>query len=337
MRRHRIHHPSRTSPRSVLTATGRGVIPAAPASIGDRVGLLRRLEIPTWLALGFCYAGWIALTLHWRALPLWVLGPAGACLTCLYAHLCHEVIHGHPTRYRRLNALLIWPPLSVYLPFPLFRDSHLRHHGVRHLTCPLRDPESYYMTPAAWAGSGALWRWLMIVNQTFAGRMAIGPALMLAGVWRDELRRLARGDRRHLGAWLSHLAGVGVVLGWLVLVCGMPLWLFFVAILYPGLSLMLMRSYVEHRPGADHDRRCAIVEGGPFFGFLFLFNNLHVVHHRHPGVPWFDLPALYRRQRAHWLARNGGFFYAGYGEVARRYLLTPRDHPRHPGPPPSGA
>ena len=31
------------------------------------------------------------------------------------------------------------------------------------------------------------------------------------------------------------------------------------------------------------------------------------------------------------LARNGGYRLAGYAEVARRWMLTPRDHPRHPG------
>jgi hypothetical protein len=31
------------------------------------------------------------------------------------------------------------------------------------------------------------------------------------------------------------------------------------------------------------------------------------------------------------LARNGGFRYAGYGEIARRFLLKPKDSPAHPG------
>jgi len=43
------------------------------------------------------------------------------------------------------------------------------------------------------------------------------------------------------------------------------------------------------------------------------------------------LPKIYRANREAVLTRNGGYRLAGYAEVARRWLLTPRDHPRHPG------
>lgn len=72
-----------------------------------------------------------------------------------------------------------------------------------------------------------------------------------------------------------------------------------------------------------------MVEKAPLLGLLFLNNNLHVVHHRWPGEPWYRLPRLYRAGREEVLAQ-GGPVYAGYGGVAARYLLRPHDRLIHP-------
>ena len=65
--------------------------------------------------------------------------------------------------------------------------------------------------------------------------------------------------------------------------------------------------------------------------WLYLSNNLHALHHERPGLPWFVLPKIYRANREAVLARNGGYRLSGYAEVARRWLVASRDHPRHPG------
>ncbi|MFN6978595.1 MAG: fatty acid desaturase, partial [Gemmobacter sp.] len=67
----------------------------------------------------------------------------------------------------------------------------------------------------------------------------------------------------------------------------------------------------------------------------FLNNNLHVVHHMHPNVPWYRLPALYAANRAHYRRRNDGYVYRSYAEVFRRYALRAKDpvaHPVYPWP-----
>ncbi len=66
------------------------------------------------------------------------------------------------------------------------------------------------------------------------------------------------------------------------------------------------------------------------FGLLFLHNNLHAAHHADPTVPWYRLPAWYRRNRAALVAANGGLVYDGYLDVARRFLLATHDTPAHP-------
>ena len=70
--------------------------------------------------------------------------------------LQHEIIHNHPTRWRRLNRALGTWPLVLWLPFEIYRRTHLQHHNDNRLTDPLEDPESYYHTSEQWRAWG---RW----------------------------------------------------------------------------------------------------------------------------------------------------------------------------------
>jgi fatty acid desaturase len=63
---------------------------------------------------------------------------------------------------------------------------------------------------------------------------------------------------------------------------------------------------------------------------LFLNNNFHVVHHMHPGVAWYKLPALYFGNRAHYLRRNDGYQYRSYAEIFRQFLFRAKDPVPHP-------
>src|SRR5947208_12747338 len=86
-------------------------------------GFLRRLEAPTWgLALAI-YGGWGALTWGYGALPWWLVLPLGAWLTAWHMSFQHEVVHGHPTRSRRVNDALGFAPLSLWLPYARYRQT----------------------------------------------------------------------------------------------------------------------------------------------------------------------------------------------------------------------
>ena len=106
------------------------------------------------------------------------------------------------------------------------------------------------------------------------------------------------------------------------------------AVAYLGLSILNLRTFAEHQAHEAEGGRSVIVEASPVFGLLFLNNNLHYVHHEHPRVPWYDLPALYRSRKAEFLAANASYSFTGYGDMFRRYLFhrkTPVPHP-YPAP-----
>jgi fatty acid desaturase len=47
-------------------------------------------------------------------------------------------------------------------------------------------------------------------------------------------------------------------------------------------------------------------------------------------MAWYQLPKVYGAQRARLLAENGGYFYKGYREVVRRFLLKAKEPVVHP-------
>jgi fatty acid desaturase len=286
------------------------------------------VEAPTLILICACYAVWVLVTLAHASIPGPLLACIGACVLTLHGSLQHEAIHGHPSGNTRLDALLVGVPLSLWLPYPVYRASHLRHHASN-LTDPLDDPESAYVDAATWS-SWPRWRraWAQM-QRTLAGRLLLGPIDVTLRLWAAELRAIVDGDRSRLPTWIVHALSMAAVIVWLELVCGMPLWLYLVAFVYPGISLTLLRSFAEHRVAADPAHRSVIVEAHPLWGLLFLSNNLHAVHHRWPGLPWYAIAPRYRRHRELLLRQNGGYRLAGYAEVFRRWAWRRKDAAVH--------
>ncbi len=259
-----------------------------------------------------------------------IVCPLAAVLVTLQSSLQHEVLHGHPTRSPAVNEALVYCVFGLFIPYRRFKSLHLRHHNNDRLTDPYDDPESFYL---AWRDWDRLPRFLQAVltfNNTLAGRLLVGPAVSLIGFYGSELRMLTGGNRVVLRAWLHHLAGVVPLAAYVTLVGGMPLLLYVVAVAYPGMSLLMLRTYAEHRAHENAEARSIIVEFCPIFSLLFLNNNLHVVHHAHPRAPWYRLPALYRSAREDWQRRNEGYVFASYFALAKQYFVKVKEPVPHP-------
>ena len=286
------------------------------------------VDWPTLFLIIGCYLVW-GLAITWLA-SLWLpLAIAVAALSItLHSSLQHEVLHGHPFRNRLWNETLVSLPLGLLFPYWRFRDTHLAHHRDEHLTDPYDDPESNFQDPQVWARLSRPRRVLLRFNNALAGRMLVGPALSAAGFIAADMRAIAAGDRAILRHWLLHLAGLAMV-AWLVRGAAMPGWAYLLSA-YMGLSVLKIRTYLEHRAHDLARGRTVIIDGGYVLPFLFLNNNLHGVHHAKPNVAWYRLPALYRANREDYLRRNEGYHYGSYAEVFRRYFLRAKDPVPHP-------
>ncbi len=320
-------------PPSPSTTTTRSTerLPAEAQQQGRKAAAAHRraptgpaVEWPTLLVAVAIYGGWGTLTWFHQSLPAWLLPLAGGYLVCWHGSLQHEVVHGHPTRWARLNRALAWPPLGLWLPFEVYRRTHLAHHRTPDLTVPGLDPESAFVSHGDWNGAGRLRRWLLGINATLAGRVLLGPWLTVAAAWHGAARHWH--ERRVRRVWLVHAGGVALVLTWTGWVCGLPWWLYLAAFAWPGLGLTLVRSYAEHRPDPDPTRRTVNVHGSPWMALLYLNNNHHVAHHACPAVPWYRLPAVAHGERP----------ALSYRELVWRYALRARAGPVHPRATPAG-
>jgi fatty acid desaturase len=288
------------------------------------------VEVPTLLLIVLAYGGWLLATAAYGHWPLWIVAPAAAVLLTLHSSLQHEIIHGHPTRWCWVNRLLGIVPLSLWLPFERYRQLHLRHHIDERLTDPLDDPESYYWAPEEWTRLRPFHRVLLRWQQTLAGRFLVGSFWRIVIFLRGELRAAVRDEQGVRGVWIEHLLWCVPVVLWVALVCHMPVWIYIAAVVVPSNGITLIRSFAEHRAHPDARQRTALVERAWILGPLFLFNNLHALHHETPAIPWYEYNARYRVERERLIVQNGGLVYASYLDVARRYLFRPHDVLQHP-------
>ena len=117
---------------------------AQPSDLSATTADYTRTSWPTLGLIAACYGLW--------GLALWPIGAVspifGLLLVALsvafHASLQHEVIHGHPTRWRWLNTLIIAPALTLVIPYLRFRVTHLALHSDARLTDPYDEPESNF-------------------------------------------------------------------------------------------------------------------------------------------------------------------------------------------------
>jgi len=286
------------------------------------------IEWPTLAMVVICYAGLVGV-LAWGG----VIGVAGsvvllAVFIALHSSLQHEILHGHPFRSAVLSEALVFPAVGLFVPYQRFRDLHLLHHYDPNLTDPYDDPESNYADPAAWAVTSTPIKALYRFNNLLLGRMLVGPTISLWRLYKDDFGAFTKGERSILWAYGLHGLGMIPVL-YVVQGAAIPLWAYAMAS-YFGFSLLKIRTYLEHRAHEKVPGRSVIIESRGPLSILFLNNNFHSVHHAHPKLAWYKLPACYAERRSHFLDRNQSYYYASYVDVFRQYFLRAKDSVPHP-------
>lgn len=293
---------------------------------------IKEIDQTEWGTLGLiimCYGFWLG------GLALWTTGFWG--LSCLmlpvlaafHTSLQHETIHGHPTRFAALNECLVSLPIAVVFPYRRYRDLHLQHHRDEFLTDPFEDPESYFWASRDVARMTDLTRLLFELNNTFLGRLIVGPALTMVGFARTEWQRARANEPGVRVAWALHGMGLAALVA-ILAAFGVPFWAYVLFVVYPALSLTAVRAYAEHQAAENVGARSAVVETGPFWSLLFLNNNLHIVHHASPATAWYHLPALYKQRRSLFLQANENTVFYGYGEIWRRFAFFQKQSVEHP-------
>lgn len=298
-----------------------------------RIAVCARFEWQTVMLIGLSYSFWIFLLLSNDTLPtfFWIL--FSAINIAFFLSITHEVVHGHPTRIALINRLMVFIPIGWSIPYERFRDGHLEHHATGELTDPFDDPESWYLAQDDWFTRNRLAQAMLEFNNTLFGRMLIGPIIGLGRFYLSEIGALFDKRNRHRSylamVWALHI-GLCLVLAGIIHIYGTHLWWHWLLAAYLGHSILLVRTFLEHQAAPDQSQRTVIIEKACPIAFLFLFNNYHFVHHDKPHIPWYRLPAEYRRQRDEYIARNGAYLYRSYAQIFRQYFFSSKEPVAHP-------
>ncbi len=295
----------------------------------DRTVTGPRIEWPTVAVAAGVYGGWVAVLFVHGSLPWPATLALLAVVIAWHGSLQHEALHGHPFSSSFANELVGSIPISLRLPFRVYRRSHLRHHACTDLTDPTTDPECFYVTAATWSRATPVGRAFLLAHHTLLGRMLLGPIVENVSMLRRDVGEVRSGDGRLLRWWTGHLVAAAFVAWLVVVVAGIPLWVYLLGV-YAGNGLSLVRSYLEHRYVEGDATRSAIVRASWPWRLLFLENTLHDTHHEQPSVPWYRLSALADDLGSDERTAAGAGHHRGYGVVFVRHLVRPFDHPVHP-------
>ena len=286
-------------------------------------------EWPTLLLLGATYVLFFGSAVYVYEISV-VAGCFGMVLgAVLHSSLTHEMLHGHPFRSCFWNAALVFPALSVFIPYLRFKDTHLAHHKDERLTDPYDDPETNFLDPSVWRRLPKTMQKVLRFNNTLCGRIFIGPVISQFCFVLADLRSMIRGDRRVWLGWMLHVPSVLCVAIALTYFSNVSLFTW-VMCAYVALSILKIRTYLEHRAYDDFRGRTVVIADRGILALLFLNNNFHAVHHKFPKLSWFELPAVFQRQKNAVLSENHGYYYPSYRQIFSTYFFKAKDQVAHP-------
>jgi len=281
-------------------------------------------EVKTLSLISLTYAIWGILLFGPELLPVWLTIIFIVPLIAFHSSLQHECIHGHPFTDIRLNDLIAYAPLGIFLPYSRYKENHLIHHQKASISDPAEDPESWYLTPDQWQRSP---RWLKAVfniNCALTGRLLLGPALGMVALIVADAKKIKAGELRLARIWAIHfLFCIGILMA--IAHYGSISVTAYLLCAYFGMSILMIRTYLEHQAHQDMRGRSVLIEDKGPLRFLFLNNNLHAVHHAYPALAWYRLPGFFAQNRARFLQMNKGYSYRSYAEIFRKFALARKE------------
>lgn len=274
--------------------------------VDDTTAWRRHAGFVAWPTLLFSVTvlvAWVAVAvLAWRGILGWAITFA---LQTLLAYLAftpmHEAAHGNiagrSKQLKGVERLLGWlSGLPLVAPYPAFRKLHLEHHG--HTNDEEKDPDF-------WVADASRWRVLLRCI-----------TLLPHYYWRifvSAVRSPASRDVATLAALFVYAASaVGLS------VAGHGAWVLAAWIgpaLLAATFLAFAFDWLPHQPHDDRSRyRNSRILLFPGLGVLLTNQNLHLIHHLYPRIPFYRYGSFFREVRPALTAkgapivdlRNGG-------------------------------
>lgn len=240
------------------------------------------------LTLPITFAGLVAVGLAgW--IPMWVCTPILALVSYGHYSLVHEAIHGNvvaePRRLHWLNTLVGWiGAICLGIGWPLLQRTHVLHHSHTNTD---KDPDIVVKGTLI----ELIWKW---GRDIVPGLIPVGVIAALSKKVYSQLREFLS-DTEILQCSIQPLLVLGLLAFALATGNGAAwFWLLFAPQQLAVLILMIFFQWLPHHPFDRTDRygatRISLWAGGKI---LTLQQNLHLMHHLWPSVPFYNYAKLY--------------------------------------------
>ena len=276
------------------------------------VGVLSVLQLfvlPLWLLPAGPAWGWLLLSVPLMTTPFW--------------SLVHEAIHGtllaSRTRGDRCGRVMA---IIYGAPFILLKTGHLLHH--RFSRTPRERVEIYDPTKTTWAKAAPVYYLRLVIGLYLLEVLSIVLALLPAAVLRRLAVRAESPDTvagllldriatdRNRGQFRLDSAVIVLLYGGAFVAYGAHAWMLALAIV--GRAIVVSISDNAYHYGTKLDAPLEAMNlklVAPLERFALSF-NLHDVHHRHPGLRWYEL-------RGQFLAEGSPYHLGWFAAAARQF------------------
>lgn len=244
--------------------------------------LIALIPVLPALYAALCWAALSGLT------PLWAMTPPLAYLAYAHYLLVHEGAHGNLVRRGRwsspVHELGGWiGSLALGSTWPVLRRTHLGHHRALNRD---DDPDIYVRGSLGrlvlvWAAMGVTDHLPLDLTARISRHYARARGLLT----RSERWQVRLGQLLHWGVFVAAI-GTGHAREWLLLV--------FLPQRGGALILHVLLQWAPHAPFETGGRYVGTrIVRWPRAKGLVLIENLHLLHHLWPSVPFYRLGTLY--------------------------------------------
>jgi len=191
----------------------------------------------------------------------------------------HGNIHGKHKHLKWVNSFFGWTfSLMFFVPYPIFRRIHMRHHGMTNN--PEHDPDYWVAADKWWK---VIFRCSTIFFHYFSnfGGAILGEPPKAFCSWKANIIAVI---------FFLSLVAVPYALGFgeaFVV-------LFFIPSFFASSLLAFVLDWLPHHPHGTEERffdtRILLFPG---LRFLFLNHNYHLIHHLYPKIPFYNYKACF--------------------------------------------
>ncbi len=293
--------------------------PQRPISFSEEKRIARDLSpaiawptLALAIVLPLAFAGLVYLAMSGQA-PLAVFTLPIALVSYAHYSLVHESIHGNvvaaPRSLAWVNTLVGWiGSVGLGMGWPVLQRTHVLHHSHTNTD---KDPDI--------SVKGTFWQ--LVGKWAIGAPFSLVPYFLLPFITRDGYAGL-RSILSAREVWLASLPTLGTLalLGAAIATGHVEAWLllWFVPTRLAALILMIFFQWLPHHPFDRSDRygatRISLWPGGKL---LLLQQNLHLMHHLWPSVPFYNYWKLFVALRPVLEAEGSRIEGLGVGKWAR--------------------